>query len=49
MSSPAKSALLVDDNADVRFLARCLLEGAGFAIAEAESAGTALDLHRTTT
>jgi len=44
MSSPAKSALLVDDNADVRFLARCLLEGAGFAIAEAESAGTALDL-----
>jgi CheY-like chemotaxis protein len=44
MSPPAKSALLVDDNADVRFLARCLLEGAGFAIAEAESGAMALDL-----
>jgi CheY-like chemotaxis protein len=43
MSLSAKSALLVDDNADVRFLARCVLEGAGFAIAEAESGATALD------
>jgi CheY-like chemotaxis protein len=42
MSPLAKSALLVDDNADVRFLARCLLEGAGFAIAEAESGAMAL-------
>jgi two-component system response regulator ResD len=37
-------ALLVDDNADVRFLARCLLEGQGFEISEAESGRAALAL-----
>jgi CheY-like chemotaxis protein len=36
-------ALLVDDNADVRFLARCLLEAAGFEISEAEGGPAALD------
>ena len=39
-------ALLVDDNADVRFLARCLLEGIGFEISEAESGPQALELLR---
>lgn len=38
------AALLVDDNADVRFLARCLLEGIGFEICEAESGRAALAL-----
>jgi DNA-binding response OmpR family regulator len=37
-------ALLVDDNADVRFLARCLLEGHGFEISEADSGPAALEL-----
>jgi DNA-binding response OmpR family regulator len=38
------TALLVDDNADVRFLARCLLEGAGFEVSEADGGRAALDL-----
>jgi CheY-like chemotaxis protein len=37
-------ALLVDDNADVRFLARCLLEGNGFEVSEADSGPAALEL-----
>lgn len=43
-SNQSHTALLVDDNADVRFLARFLLEGAGFEVSEADSGPAALEL-----